>query len=95
MLATMLTGKFALVLVTLLGMAMCTAGIGWVAARSDWQHPLSFVAYLIGALILLIAGAALLNIRLPLISSTQVALYAILALILLKVLLTQVHHMLA
>jgi hypothetical protein len=95
MLATFLTGKLAVVAVTLVGMTMCTAGIGWVAARGAWLHPMSFVAYVVGIAILFIAGATLLNVRLPLIETNQAALIAIVALILFKVVLTQVHHLLA
>jgi hypothetical protein len=88
----MLTGKMALVVVTVIGMALCTAGIGQVAARGDWLHPLSIVGYLLGALILGIVGAALSGIQLPWIDSTRAAMIAVIVLAIAKVVLTQLHR---
>lgn len=92
MLAQLWSEKTILVIITLLGMAMCTAGIGQVAARGEWLHPLSIVAYVIGALVLVIAGASLFNLNLPWIDSSRAAIIAILALAIVKVALTYVHQ---
>jgi hypothetical protein len=87
--------KAVLIVVTLFGMALCSAGIGQVAARGDWLHPLSFIGYALGALILVIVGAALMGVRLPLVDSTRAAIIAVVVLALAKVVLTQLHRVLA
>ena len=92
--AFLFSEKAVLIGVTLIGMAFCSAGIGQVAARAAWLHPLSFIGYALGALILVIVGAALLDIRLPLIDSTRAALIAVVVLALAKVVLTQLHRVL-
>jgi hypothetical protein len=91
MLSAILSSKIALIVVTLVGMAMCTAGIGRVAAQGQWLHPLALVGSLLGVAILLLVGAALFNIKLPLIDSTQAALIAVIVVVILKVALTQLH----
>ncbi len=80
-----------LVIVTLLGMAMCTAGIGKVAARGAWLDPFAMVGSLLGVVILAMVGAALFGIKLPLIDSTQAAIIAVIVLMIVKVALTQIH----
>lgn len=92
MLTQLFSDKILLLVVTAIGMAMCTAGIGAVAARGAWLEPMSMVAYLVGALILAIVGATLLNIPLPLIDSPRAALMAVILLAVIKVLLTQLHR---
>ena len=95
MLAQLFSEKTVLIVVTLVGMAMCTAGIGRVAATNAWAHPLAILGYALGALMLVIVGAALFNINLPLIDSTRAALIAVIVLIIAKVALTQLHRTLA
>jgi hypothetical protein len=74
------------------GMAMCAIGIGQIAAQGLWLHPLSILAYIIGALILVIVGANLFNLSLPLIESTRAAILAVILLAVLKVGITQLHR---
>ncbi len=95
MLAALISEKTLLVVGTVVGMAMCTGGIGQVAARGEWAHPLAILGYVLGALILVVVGAALLGIDLPLIDSPRAALIAMIVLVILKVALTQVHHAVA
>jgi hypothetical protein len=92
MLAQLWSEKTVLLVITLVGMAFCATGIGQVAARGEWLHPLSILAYIVGALVLLVAGAALFDIRLPWIDSTRAAIIAVTALALVKVALTFVHR---
>ncbi len=40
--------KAALFWLVMLGMAMCTRGIGRVSATGQWAHPLAILAYIIG-----------------------------------------------
>ncbi len=95
MLAALISEKTLLVVGTFVGMAMCTGGIGQVAARGEWAHPLAILGYVLGALILVVVGAALFGINLPLIDSPRAALIAMIVLVILKVALTQVHHAVA
>ncbi len=95
MLSLIFSEKSLLIVLTLVGMAACTAGIGQVATRGEWLHPLSLVGYVLGALVLLITVAGVFSINLPLIDSTRAALVAVIVLALLKVALTQLHHSLA
>ncbi|MCC6169193.1 MAG: hypothetical protein IT329_18370 [Caldilineaceae bacterium] len=93
--ALLFSEKGILIAVTLIGIAMCSVGIGQVAARGAWLHPLSLLGYLLGTLILVIVGAALLGVKLPLIDSARAATYAVIALAILKIALTQFHRVLA
>lgn len=95
MLSQLFSGNVALVAVTLVGMAVCSVGIGRVAAQGAWLHPLSMLAYVIGALILAVVVAALMGRPLPLVDSTRAAIIAVVVLAVAKVLLTQLHRVLA
>ncbi len=95
MLSFILSEKSLLIVLTLIGMAMCTAGIGQVAARGEWLHPLSMIAYVLGALVLLVTVAGVFGINLPLIDSTRAALVAVIVLAVLKVAVTQLHRSIA
>lgn len=92
MLAQILSEKTLLIIVTLIGMAFCAGGIGGVAARGEWLHPMSIVAYGFGLLILVIVGAAVFDIKLPLIDSTRAALIAVIVLAVIKFALTHLHQ---
>ena len=95
MFAAIFSDKSALIVVTLIGMAMCTGGIGQVAARGEWAHPLSIVGYALGVFALGIVGAALFDVKLPLIDSPRAALIAVVLIGVAKIALTQLHRALA
>lgn len=71
------TERSALIVLVILGMAMCAQGIGQVAAVGAWTHPLSILGYLLGALILVIAAAAFIGKPLPLIPGVHQAIIAV------------------
>jgi hypothetical protein len=48
--------RAALLVLFIIGFAMCPMGIGRVAATGQWVHPLSIISYILGVLI--IASAA-------------------------------------
>jgi hypothetical protein len=91
LLSNHLVMRLTLAAVGLAGMAMCTAGIGRVAASNNWTHPLSIVAYALGALALLIVIAGLVGWKLPLITTEWQAVVAVLVIIVAKVALTGLH----
>jgi hypothetical protein len=95
MFAQILTEKTALIIATFVGMAMCTVGIGQVAERGQWTEPLSIVSYVLGGLVLVITGATLFDIRLPLIDSPRTALIVVVGIAILKIAITQLHHVFA
>jgi hypothetical protein len=59
----------ALIGLLVVGMAMCTPGIGQVAASGRWGSPLAMVGYALGLVILTIIVAGLAGWKLPLASS--------------------------
>lgn len=83
--------RIGLALAGLVGMAMCSAGVGQVAATGRWLDPFSIVGYALGAVALVILTAGLLGWRLPLIATRRQALFAVLAIIVVKVALTALH----
>jgi multisubunit Na+/H+ antiporter MnhB subunit len=95
MLAQIFTDKALLIVVTVIGMAACAFGIRQVAQRGEWLNPMAILASIIGALILVIVAAALINLPLPLIDSARTALFAVVLLALLKVIATQLHRIFA
>ena len=88
--------RLDIILVVLLGMAMCTqAGIGRIAATGEWSHPLAIVGYVLGATILLVATSVFLGWKLPFIQNDQQALLAIAILTGLKSVNAVTHYVLS
>ena len=83
--------RAALIVLVVIGMAMCTNGIGRVAAAGAWTHPLSILGYLLGALILVVAGAAILGRPLPLAPGVHQAIIAVSVLGVLKLVVSILH----
>ncbi len=87
--------RAAILLLLLVGMLICPiGGIGRVSAANAWAHPISILGYLLGVLILVIAGAFLLGRPLPLISGDRACVLVLTGLILVKIILTQLHPLL-
>jgi len=87
--------RLAMIAVLVLGMAMCTSGIGRVAVLQQWTHPLAILGYLLGALILVIGLGTVFGWKLPLIQSDAQATLLVAVLIGLKVVNTLVHSFIA
>lgn len=83
--------RVAMGLVLVLGMAMCTSGIGRVAVLQQWTHPLAILGYLLGATILVIGLGTIFGWKLPFIQSDVQAMLIVAVLMGLKVLNTLVH----
>lgn len=87
--------KVSVVLLIVLGMAICSqGGIGRVADAGQWTHPLAIVGYLLGASILLLATAIVFNVRLPFLSSPQQGVIIMVVLIGAKFLNSALHYFL-
>jgi len=83
--------RVAISVILLLGMTMCTSGIGRVAAIQQWTHPLAILGYLLGALILFIGLGTVFGWKLPYIQSDAQAILIVAVLIGVKVVNTLVH----
>ena len=84
-----------IILLIIIGMTMCTPGIGRVAALGQWSHPLSILAVVLGGAILFIALAVFVGWKLPFIQNDQQALIAIAILTGLKVVNAATHYLLS
>lgn len=84
-----------ILLLVLLGMAICTqGGIGRIAASGQWLHPQAILGYVLGGAILLIALTVFVGWKLPFIRNDQQALLAIAILAALKMLNAVTHSLL-
>ena len=86
--------RIALLVLVVLGMAMCMNGIGRVAAAGQWAHPLAILGYILGALILVVAAAGFFGWQLPLVSGARGAIIAVSALSVVKLALSFLHRLL-
>lgn len=85
-----------LVILVILGMAMCMqGGLARVAATNAWTHPLSYIGYILGGAILIVAVAGFFNIKLPFLQTSQQAFIWVALLIVLKVINSLSHHLLS
>jgi len=76
--------KASLIALLVVGMAMCTGGIGQVGASGKWASPLAIIGILLGVLILVIIIAALAGFKLPVITGDIQAITAVGILIAIK-----------
>jgi len=83
--------RVAMGVMLLLGMAMCTSGIGRVAAIQQWTHPLAILGYLLGALNLVIGLGTVFGWKLPYIQNDAQAILIVAVLIGVKVVNTLIH----
>lgn len=77
-------------IVTVVGMSMCSAGIGRAAQLGVWVHPVTVAGYVLGALALLLAVQGIFHFQLVPLSNQQ-ALLAILAIVVVKILLARFY----
>jgi hypothetical protein len=88
--------RLDILLVVILGLAICTqTGIGRISATGEWAHPQAILGYILGGLILLVALAAFVGWKLPLVRNEQQALIAIAVLVSLKFVNAITHYLLA
>ncbi len=85
--------KLDLVLLVVIGMAICMSGIGRVAGMNQWTHPLSILGILLGVLILVVTVSAFFGWKLPLIQNDTQSLITIALLVVLKIANSVVHSL--
>lgn len=73
--------------VLLIGMALCTRGIGRIAAANDWLHPVALAGYGLGILAFVVFYVGMTQRKLWFISDEKQAIYALLIIIVMKFLL--------
>jgi hypothetical protein len=83
--------KTATITLAVIGMALCTKGIGRVATSGQWLHPLSIVAYVFGITIIAISLLTVFEIPVPLLPNSRYALISIIVLIGLKYAVSAIH----
>jgi hypothetical protein len=88
--ATLAGSRLVFGIVTVVGMGMCSAGIGKAAQLGLWVHPVSIAGYLLGALALLLAAHGIFPFQLVPLSNPQ-ALLAILAIVVVKIILARLY----
>jgi hypothetical protein len=70
--------RAAFIALAVLGLAMCaTGGIGTAIGQYGWAHPITIIGSILGVLALVLVGATLLNIRLPLVPDDRAAFIAL------------------
>lgn len=80
------TDRAALIALVIIGFAMCTVGgSGKAFTAYGMAHPITIIGSILGVLILLLAGARLVNVSLPLIVDDRAAFIAVAAIGVLKV----------
>lgn len=84
--------RAALIALLIVGMAMCTGGIGQVGVSGHWASPLAILGYVLGAVILVVIAAGLFGWTLPLISGDKDAVLATAVLIAIKYLIGTVSY---
>jgi len=83
----LITGdKGALLVLAVIGVAMCTVGgIGPTLEKYDWSHPFMIAGAILGILAFLVTAAGLLDVHLPVIDSTRAAFIALVVIGVVKV----------
>jgi hypothetical protein len=80
------TDRGAMILLVIVGMSMCAmGGIGPTVANYGWTSPLAIVGIVLGILMLLIPGAVLVGVHLPLITTEREAIVALTILGIIKI----------
>lgn len=89
----MTSTKSAVITIGFIGMALCARGIGRVAEASAWLSPFSILAYLIGGIIIALTLLIWLDQSIPIIETPRNALIAILGLIGVKFVISNIHRL--
>lgn len=86
--------RAALLALVVIGMFICSrVGIGQVAARGIWWHPLSIAGYLLGAAIIAIGIVALFGRTIPPLTSYYQSFAAVTVIAVIKLVMTTIHRM--
>ncbi len=83
-----------LLTLVIIGMFICSrAGIGQVAARGAWWHPISVIGYVLGTTIIAIGIAALFGRHIPPLTNYHQSFITVTVIAAIKILLTAIHRL--
>jgi len=83
--------RIDMIVILVLGMMMCTSGIGKISVANAWGSPLAIFGYILGLLILVISASVIFNFRLPLVPNDFNTLIVVAVLIGTKVIVSIIH----
>lgn len=83
--------KIVLITVLIVGMAMCTKGIGRIAANGEWTHPAAILGYVLGVIALVVAFAGIFHKKILFVTDEKQALVTLIAVIILKLIIGAVY----
>ncbi len=79
------TYRAALIAMTVVGVAMCAVGgIGPYVSKYGWSNPMTILGTIIGVLTILVVGAILLGVQLPIITDDRAAFIFVTGVVVLK-----------
>lgn len=87
---TVANSRLVFGIVAVVGMSMCSAGIGRAAQLGLWVHPVTVAGYILGALALLLAAQGIFHFQLLPVTNQQ-ALLAIFAIVVTKIVLARFY----
>lgn len=85
--------RAALLVLFVIGFAMCGLGISRISASGQWVHPLTIISYLLGALAMLFAGAGYFGFRFLFVHDPRGSMIAISVLMAAKLVLSIAHSL--
>lgn len=85
--------RTALLILFVIGFAMCGMGVSRISATGQWTHPLTIIGYILGALTMLTAAAGYFGYRLAFIQNPREAMIAVSALMVTKFVLSIIHRL--
>jgi len=86
--------RTALVVLFVIGFALCGLGISRISATGQWIHPLTILGYLLGALTMLFAAAGYFGFRFAFVHNPREALITVSILMAVKLVMSIVHRLL-
>ncbi len=86
------TPRAALIVLLVIGMTMCSFGIGQVAASGKWASPLAIAGYLLGTALLVVIFSGIFGWKLPVLPTPRDAVLAASLLIGIKYLIGTVSY---
>ena len=85
--------RTALLVLFVIGFAMCGLGVSRISATGQWTHPLTIIGYLLGILAMPIAAAGYFGFRLAFIHDPRGAMITVGILMAVKLVLSIVHRL--
>jgi drug/metabolite transporter (DMT)-like permease len=85
--------RAVLLVLFVIGFALCGLGISKISATGQWTHPLTILGYILGVLTMLIAAAGYFGLRFAFIQSSGSSFIAVSILMIIKFVFAVVHSL--